>query len=468
MDLSFPTLIQKGAGPLYLQLYRNIAGQIGQGTLRAGEKLPSKRALAAQLSLSLNTVDAAYQMLVAEGYVQSRPKSGFYVCRIDRLPALPDSAPQPAAPPAPATPAWLYDFRTSGVDPSLFPYKTWARFQREILTEHPDYLDIGEREGDFPLRAAIADYLHEYRGVRCEAGRIVVGAGIEYLIGLLAGLFSGQVFALENPGYSRVRQVLVNNRASCVFIPVGQSGLSVDALEASGASVVYVTPSHQFPTGAILPMSSRQRLLGWASARPGRYIIEDDYDSEFRFDTRPIPALQGLDSAGRVIYIGTFSRIIAPSIRIAYMVLPAGLVEPFRARYAAYSPTVSRFEQHTLRRFIQSGAFVRHLNRARVAYRARRNVLVHALQDAVGRERLTLLGAHTGLHLLAQPRVGLCEQALVQAAAARGVHVRGLSEYALAPPDTPCPPTVVLGYSSLTEADIATACTLLGQAWRGR
>ncbi len=463
MELSGFQAHHNNKDPLYLQLYRYIIAQMIAGELTGGEKLPSKRTIAAQLGVSLNTVDAACQMLVAEGYVESKPRSGYFVCRIDQ----PIShAPAPLVPAAALSPApsWRYDFRTSGVDVSLFPYKTWARIQREILTAHPDYLNLGDREGDSALRTAIAGYLHEYRGVRCTPDRIVVGAGIEYLVSLLANLFCDATFALENPGYERVRQVLRNNRVLTVFVPVDRSGIDVDALAASSADVAYVTPSHQFPTGAILPMARRQELLGWANGKPGRYIIEDDYDSEFRFDTRPIPALQGLDGAGRVIYIGTFSRIIAPSIRIAYMVLPDHLVELFRTRFAAYSPTVSRFEQHTLSRFITSGAFSRHLNRTRVAYRARRDLLARSLTAAIGADRLTLHGAHTGLHLLARIN-GLSESALVSSALAAGIRVRGLSEFYFQSP-ADCPPsTVVLGYSALDEMEIGAACALLGDIW---
>lgn len=468
MSLSDMPLLQKSGGPLYMQLYRYFTARITEGELKSGEKLPSKRELAARLSVSLNTVDTAYQMLVAEGYAAARPKSGYYVCRIDRLPSpsVPAIYPtvgdvnDPTLLPSP----FKYDFKTSGVDPSLFPYKTWARIQREVLSEHPDFLDLGDRAGEYKLRCAIVDYLRDYRGVRCIPDQIVVGAGIEYLIGLLAGLFYDRVFALEDPGYERVQRVLANNRVSTVFIPVDQSGIDVRKLEDSSARVAYLTPSHQFPTGAILPMSRRQELLAWAQ-KTDSYIIEDDYDSEFRFDTRPIPALQGLDGAGRVIYIGTFSRVIAPSIRIAFMVLPESLVTEFKAHYADYSPTVSRFEQYTLYRFIHSGAFTRHLNRARIAYRARRDLLIRSLESAFGREHLTLFGAHTGLHLLVRVELGLSESELVQTAEKVGVRVRGLSEYYLGDSDA-CPPqTLVLGYSAMAESEIEAACAVLKTAW---
>ena len=249
------------------------------------------------------------------------------------------------------------------MDTALFPFKTWARIQRETVTAHPELLNHGSRQGDASLRAAIAKYLHAYRGVVCAPEQIVVGAGIEYLVGLLARLFCASTFAVENPGYPRTAQVLRNNGVRTVFVPVDGDGMTLDALQAGGAQLAYVTPSHQFPTGATMPIARRTELLRWAGAAPGRYVVEDDYDSEFRYDTRPIPSLQGLDQAGRVIYVSTFSKSMAPSMRIGYMVLPVPVLEMYRAEYGVYSSTVSRFEQQTLCRFMEEGHFARHLNR---------------------------------------------------------------------------------------------------------
>ena len=224
--------------------------------------------------------------------------------------------------------------------------------------------------GDPALRQALAEYLSEYRGVQCGPHQIVVGAGLEYLLGLLAPLLPGPA-AVETPGYPRALQVLQNNGVHCCCLPVDEDGLSVEALNRSDAAVCYVTPSHQFPTGVTMPAGRRAELLHWAARRPGgRYIIEDDYDSEFRFDTRPLPSLQGMAGAdGPVVYLSTCSRSLAPSIRIAYMVLPEHLLPAWRKKYRLYSGTVSRFEQQTLARFITEGYFTRHLARERVPTR---------------------------------------------------------------------------------------------------
>lgn len=450
-----------GGGPLYRQLYRHLAGEIKAGRLPAGEKLPSKRRLAADLGVSVNTVDTAYGMLAAEGYVQARPRSGFMVCRLERLAA---PAPLPACPaPEAPRPAWRYDFETASIDTSLFPFKTWRRIQRDVLAGDPSLLNHGPRQGDADLRAAIARHLREYRAVRCTPEQVVVGAGIEYLLGLLARLFCPSRFAVEDPGYARTARILKNNGVEAVPVPVDGQGLRADLLAQSGADIAYVTPSHQFPTGVTMPAARRYELLAWAGAAPGRWLIEDDYDSEFRFDSRPLPSLQGLDEAGRVLYIGTFSKSVAPAIRIAYLVLPPALLPRWREAFGFYSCTVSRLEQQTLCRFMESGAFARHLGRLRTAYRARRDALAAALRAAFPAARIA--GTHTGLHLLLSPGGGATEAELVARAAQHGVHLMGLSSYYRSPAPPPGPATVVLGYAGLPAADIAPAAAALRAAW---
>jgi GntR family transcriptional regulator/MocR family aminotransferase len=304
--------------PLYHQLYEGLAGQIRTGDIPAGTRLPGKRTLAAELSLSVNTVDTAYQMLAAEGYVEARPRSGFAVLPFtDILPArgaresaAPRAAEKPeqpvparaaenrpgATPAGEAAPAARFDLRTAGTDTALFPFRTWGRLQKELLYSAPELLAHGSGQGDAELRAALAAYLAAYRGVQCAPEQIVVGAGAEYLVGLAAPLLGG-VCAVEDPGYAVTRTILENSGIRCRPVPVDGGGLSVEALARSGANLCYVTPSHQFPTGAVMPAPRRAALLHWAAERPGeRYILEDDYDSEFRF-RRP-PAAQPAGHGG--------------------------------------------------------------------------------------------------------------------------------------------------------------------------
>ena len=437
------------AVPLYEQLYRSLAAEMRAGTLTAGTRMPGKRRLAAELSVSVNTVDTAYQMLAAEGYLTARERSGFTV---QEYLALPQGVQPPAAPPV------RYDLSTRGVDPGLFPFRTWARLQKELLYSAPELLTPGDARGDAALRQALAEYLAEYRGVQCDPEQLVVGAGLEYLLGLLAPLLPGPA-AVETPGYPRARQVLENNGVSCRCLPVDADGLSLTALSASDAAVCYVTPSHQFPTGVTMPAGRRAELLHWAARAPGRrYIIEDDYDSEFRFDTRPLPSLQGMAGAdGPVVYLSTCSRSLAPGIRIAYMVLPRQLLGAWQAKYRLYSGTVGRFEQQTLARFITGGYFTRHLARERTAYKARRDALVAALRTSFAPEELTLAGLHTGLHLLAQLKDPPPDAALRAAARQYGVRCSLLSDYDLTGTAHSAAGTLVLGYGSLPDADCAAA-----------
>ena len=448
--------------PLYEQLYGSLAQEMRSGALAAGTRMPGKRRLAAELSVSVNTVDAAYQMLAAEGYLEPRERSGFYVQEYRALPDRPAQAPVCAAPPAPRPPVppVRYDLSTRGVDPGLFPFRTWARLQKELLYSSPELLTHGDAQGDEALRQALADYLSEYRGVQCGAHQVVVGAGLEYLLGLLAPLLPGMA-AVETPGYLRAKQVLENNGVACCCLPVDEDGLSLTALDRSGAAVCYVTPSHQFPTGVTMPVGRRSQLLHWAARRPGqRYIIEDDYDSEFRFDTRPLPSLQGMAGAdGPVVYLSTCSRSLAPSIRIAYMVLPEHLLPAWRQKYRLYSSTVSRFEQQTLARFITEGYFTRHLARERVAYKARRDALTAALTAAFGPEELTLAGLHTGLHLLAKLKDPPPDDALRCAARQQGMRLSLLRDYDLTGADPSAAGVLVMGYGSLADG----ACASVGE-----
>ena len=431
--------------PLYEQLYAALADEIRRGDRAPGTPLPGRRTMAAQQGVSVNTVDTAYQMLAAEGLAEPRPRSGFYVQKTYGMlhPRTPPPAPQavvPAAPEPVGEPATLFDLSTGSVDTALFPARSWGRIQKELLYQRPELLQRGEMQGDADLRGEIAHYLSDYRGVECTPEQIVVGAGIEYLLGCVAHLFGNCTAAIENPGYSRTRAVLGNSGLPCTLVDIDRDGLSVSALEASGASLCYLTPSHHFPTGVTMPATRRAQLLAWAAEKPGRYILEDDYDSEFRFDTRPLPCLQGMaGSDGPVVYLTTFSKSLAPGIRIACMVLPQSLLRRYR------------------------GYFTRHLARMRLAYKRRMETFAAALRAAL--PGVELDGVHSGLHFLLTLPQAESEAAMVQAAAQHGVRLRGLSEYYMARPELCRPNTVVAGYSALKEDDIPAVAAALAGAW---
>ena len=452
--------------PLYEQLYALLADEIRTGARAPGTPLPGRRTMAQQLGVSVNTVDAAYQMLEAEGLAEPQPRRGFFVQETGGMlharPAPRPRAPAGAAPAAPDRP--LFDLSTGSIDTALFPARSWGRIQKKLLYEDPSLLERGEAQGDAALRARIADYLGSYRGVVCTPEQIVVGAGVEYLLGCLAHLFAGGRAAVENPGYARARAVLQNNGIPCTPLDIDEAGLPADALERSGANLCYLTPSHHFPTGVTMPAHRRAQLLAWAAARPGRCILEDDYDSEFRFDTRPLPSLQGMAGPeGPVVYLTTFSKSLAPGIRMACMVLPQPLLTMYRQDFAMYANTVSRIEQQTLCEFMAAGTFTRHLARMRLAYKRRMEQFAAALRAQLPGVRLGQV--HSGLHfLLTLPGAG-GERAMVQAAAREGVRLRGLSDYYMERPERCRPDTVVAGYAGLRPEQIAPVAAALARAW---
>ena len=345
------TLENRGAAPLYEYLYRCIREDILDGTLAAGERLPSKRALAEHLHISVMTVEGAYQQLEAEGYVYTRPKRGFFVAEVER--PRPAAAPVPPLPEVRGAPAWRLDLKGNRVDVSRFPVATWARLTRQALTEDRESLLRPVPHQGLPaLRQAIARDLREYKGMAVSPEQIVVGAGAEYLYLLLAQLLGrAAVFAVEDPGYPKIRQVYGKCGAVCRPVPLDGQGIPPEALTAAGATVVHLSPAHHYPTGLVTPIGRRQALLRWAEQTDG-VIIEDDYDSEFRFTGRPIPTLQSIDPAGRVVYMNTFSQTISPSMRVGFMVLPPRLLDRYRRELDFYSCTVPALDQHVLARFL--------------------------------------------------------------------------------------------------------------------
>lgn len=436
----------QGGHPLYLQLYQHLAREIQQGRPGAGKKLPSKRRLCAMLGVSMSTVEGAYSLLLAEGYVRSLPRSGYVAAQLHDVQAQP--APDVPLPPPPAS-QWVYDCSTSAVDTSVFPFSSWARINKDAVYQNPGLLQPGHPQGDEPLRVALAGLLAQYRGIRCSPEQIVVGAGADYLLSLLLQLFPpGSTMALEDPGYPTAWQAVERHGHHPVSVPVDAQGMEPGALEVSGATLAYVTPSHQFPLGVTMPVERRSRLLHWAAQAPDRYLLEDDYDSEFRYASRPIPALQGLDGGGRVIYLGTFSRSIAPAIRVAYLILPPQLLTQYRHTFPQSACTVSRFEQETLRQFLVQGLYSRHLRRSGNLYRRKCLSFTQALESC---GYLSVSGQDAGLHfLLTAPH--LTEGEMVARAAESGLRVYPLSRYChhISPP----PSTVVVGYAGLPAQDL--------------
>ena len=451
--------------PLYEQIYRYICREIKDGRMRAGEKLPSSRALALYLQVSRSTVDLAYSQVLSEGYIHSVPCKGYYICEIEALYDLPmEKARSRIRRPEKET--YRYDFALSGIEEDGFPFSTWNRLMKEALldTERRMFRQ-GEPAGEWGLREALADYLRHARGVDCTPEQIVVGAGNDYLLMLLSVILGrrDRAVAMENPTYPSAWRCFKSLGYDVRTVGMDRSGMSVEELENTGANVAYVMPSHQFPTGMIMPVSRRMQLLGWAARGKDRYIIEDDYDSEFRYKGKPIPALQGSDGGGRVIYLGTFSKSIAPSIRISYMALPDRLLDAYAGRGACFATTVSRVDQRVMERFLREGYFERHLNRMRGIYKSKHDALVNSLRQ--NRIPCRIFGEHAGVHLMLRLENGMGEEEARRRAAGSGIRVYGLSEYLRPDSRGACEPALLLGYAGMNCGEIERALELLARAW---
>ena len=473
--------------PLYRQIYEYIRGEIRSGSLEAGERLPSTRALASGLHVARSTAELAYSQLVSEGYIRAKKNSGYYVNEIENLAELhfeergneaADAAvengekfdvdnrqKEEKAGKVPVNEqsvprlsrlgkqgmenSSMIDFSLRHTEMSIFPYSTWKKIMREVMVDaNSEMFSHSEPSGDLTLRTTIAHYLHFSRGVRCTPDQIIVGAGNDYLLMLLRHILGeGRRVAMESPSYLRAAQIFKSFGYEICPVSMDAEGMLPESVSSSDADLVYAMPAHQFPVGCIMPVGRRAALLGWATDAPDRYIIEDDYDSEFRYRGKPIPALQSIDHAGRVIYIGTFSKAIAPAIRISYMILPPELLLLYREKCWFFSSTVSRIDQRILNEFMKNGHFERHLNRMRSLYRARHDELLAQLRPL--QDRYRILGAGTGLHLvlqasretavriaksmpvISQPSASQMEEELVRRAAAHGVAVYAISDYLL-------------------------------------
>ena len=351
--------LQDEGQPKYYQLYTAIREDILRGELRPGQKLPSRRALAEHLRVSVVTVSGAYEQLVDEGYLAAKPRSGYYVSAISSLPR--QTRQQTRLHFLPADPAAPQEQEGYG-----FRYSALTKLMREVIADcGTKLLEKPPHYGCAELRNAIADYLLRYRGMLAQPDCIVIGSGAEYLYGLIVQLLGRErVYGLEDPGYEKVRQVYAANGAVCELLPMSDDGIDADALSRARASVLHITPFHSFPTGITTSAAKRSEYLAWAAER-GAVLVEDDFDSEFSENKKPLQTLYSMDRRGCVIYVNTFSHSLAPSMRMGYMVLPESLMTQYREKLGFYSCSVPLFDQYVLARFISQGYFERHLNRLR-------------------------------------------------------------------------------------------------------
>ncbi|MFD0965522.1 PLP-dependent aminotransferase family protein [Seminibacterium arietis] len=450
--------------PLYLQLYQQIKLAICQQKLIYGEALPSKNKLKDYLKISRNTVEGAYNQLSAEGYIQSKPRKGFFVCfKIDQHIQLHKKVKK--LPHLLSNKSIKFDLNPHKIDSRRFPFQAWKKCGRLCYNSSKrELLHLGDPKGDLNLRLEIANYLSASRGVNCVAEQIIIAAGVESCLQQLILLFNQIdpkqhfIYAMESLGYEKVEKLLHLHDKPVVKLPINSSeqGINLAFLEQQRVNVAYLTPSHLYPFGQVMSISQRHQLLEWANAAPNRYIIEDDYDSEFRYKGKPIPSLQSLDFHERVIYFGSFSKLIMPVLRTSFMVLPENLLQQYE-KYCNFShSTVSRFEQQRLANFMQQGEFERHIHRMRTAYRRKMELLCSLLHPY--KNEISYYGEHSGVYLL----IELLDEHRTSTELSQIALQNDIQVY---PIEYSSRHLFVLGFGDLTETELESAVKKLLIIW---
>lgn len=444
-----------GSDSLYEHLYKCIRRDITAGILTVHEKLPPKRPFAKELGISVITVENAYAQLIAEGYIYSIPKKGFFVADIhtsvmEHKAVLTEDNVRLSS----GKNSYFADFTDNRTEASNFPFSVWAKLTREVLSENQaELLTSPPCGGIFELREAIAKHLHGFCNMNVTPEQIIIGAGTEYLYGLLIQLLGfDKIYAVENPGYQKISNIYKSHHVSCEYLSMDECGVKIDEAERKNADILHISPSHHFPTGMIVPVGRRYELLGWAARSEHRYIIEDEYDSEFRFTGKLIPTMQSIDVLEKVIYMNTFSKTLASTIRISYMVLPKHLANRFYSELSFYSCTVSTFEQYTLAKFINDGYFEKHLNRMRNHYRDKRDAVVRSITESPLGQISEIKEANSGLHFILKIETELSDEQVCKNAEDNGIKLSALSNYYIGDHDADTPAhSFLINYSSLPD-----------------
>ncbi|WP_434132525.1 PLP-dependent aminotransferase family protein [Sporomusa sphaeroides] len=455
--------------PLYMQLYHYFKQEIEQNRLHEGEKLPSIRGLSASLSVSKITVEKAYQQLMSEGYILNCNRSRYLVNKFDGISIKKSTGFIPEREVDRQLPAEcniVYDFASGGMDIDGFDFSLWKRYINKVFLNKERLVGYGHIQGEPELRREIAAYIRNSRGVYTYPEQIIIGPGVQSLLNTLCSLLKSETnnIAFEDPGFKNGRRIFANYSYNIIAIPMRKDGIDMDSLLGSGAKLVYVSPSHQFPTGYIMPVGKRTQLLNWAE-RVNGIIIEDDYDSEFRYYGRPIPALKGLDNKETVVYLGSLSKIIPPSIRVSYMVLPEKLLAVFQQNAALYNQAASTIEQLALAQFMADGCLERQIRRLRKLYYGKKLILVEAVKNILG-NHVEFEGSDSGLHTILHIKSELKAGQLVERALAKGCRVASVQDYYLqnTPENTS---RILLYFSKIPAGEIEPAVKLLKAAWFG-
>lgn len=453
----------RGEQGLCEYLYSSIKSQILSGLLKADEKLPSKRSLAEHLGVSIITVQNAYGQLISEGYIYSQEKKGFFVADIALdIPLAKemqraDSDAQDDVSSAHQECSFFTDFTSNSTGVEKFPFSLWSHIMRQVLNSGDEKLLRRINVcGVYELRVAISRYLSDFRNMTVHPRQIIIGAGTESLYTMVVQLLGREkLYAVEDPGYHKVASVISLNGAQCRPVKIDNQGINPDELEKVGADVVHVSPAHHFPTGIVMPVRRRHELLSWASSKSDRYIIEDDYDSEFRFNGKPLQTLYSTDKSNRVIYINTFSKTLAPSFRLSFMVLPPNLVESFMQKLGFYSCSVSAFEQFTLAEFINQGHYGKHIFRMKNYYRTLRNNLISALENSSLSKIAQIQEEEAGLHFLLKINSAKSPEELRLSLQKNGINLLLLKDFYYSEIPEQSKSTFLVNYSAVRPETIA-------------
>ena len=399
--------------------------------------MPSKRTLAKNLGVSTITVENAYDQLIGEGYMFARPKRGYFIADVSDIRVI--KAPvqkELSIKLPPEQDEGIFDFSSNRTDSGNFPFSIWAKLMRETISlREKELLSVSPCGGVRELREAIASHLSSFRGMNVDPDQIIVGAGTEYLYGLLVKLLgTDKVYCVEDPGYKKISQIYECNNAKCLPVQMDEQGISVELIKKANAQIAHISPTHHFPTGITMPVNRRYELLAWANESSDRYIIEDDYDSEFRMNGHPIPPILSIDACEKVIYINTFSKSLTSTIRISYMVLPEHLANEFYRRLSFYSCTVSTFEQYTLARFISEGYFEKHINRMRLHYGRKRQSVLSSIKSCFPEKECSVIENDSGLHFIIQFDTNLPDKRVEELLLKKGIKLQAITHFNLSKP----------------------------------
>ena len=452
----------RGRKPLYEYLCDCIRRDIISGKLTAHEKLPSKRTFAKHLNVGVITIANAYEQLLTEGFLYAEEKKGYFVEDISNYVSKPDSNLVPLSyNPTEPDEELLADFKVNRTSLAHFPASIWSKYMREALSLRDGSLyKTVPYKGLYDLRYAIANYLRRTRGMDVTSGQIIIGAGTEYLYSRLMQMFGrATTFAIENPGYKKFAAISSNHGNPWKYVPIDEHGLDIEALEDSGADVVHISPANHFPTGIVMPVTRRVELFEWVNRAKKRYIIEDDYDSEFRYSGKFIMPLFAQDVNNKVIYINTFSKSMVPSLRISYMVLPDQLLKRYEETMSFYSCTVSSFEQYALARFIENGHLERHINHLKTYYRTQRLEIISAILRSPLSSVSEIKERNAGTHFLLRIDTRLSEKQIRARAEAEKLRLSFFSDYGYTEQARGC--TLVINYAAIEPARISNVISRL-------